>query len=247
MPMAVRRAAGTWCHRVRLQSLHRIAAVARACVTPVAAGVLLILGGSILCSAAELTVTVTDRAGRPVADVVVTAMPTIPFPIAVTAASSAVMDQRELQFAPLVLAVAVGTSVEFPNNDSVSHQVYSFSATKKFQLPLYKGARHPPVTFDNAGLVVLGCNIHDDMVGYIYVADAPYFGTTGANGSLHLGNVRAGDYTVRLWSPFITDVVELLHREVRADARQPALIEFQLGRDLRPRPEPRAKRGNWEY
>ena len=75
-------------------------------------------------------------------------------------------------------SVGVGTRVEFPNNDSVSHQVYSFSPAKRFQLPLYKGEIHPPVTFDQPGLVVLGCNIHDSMVGYIYVTDAPYFGTT---------------------------------------------------------------------
>ena len=72
--------------------------------------------------------------------------------------------------------------MEFPNNDTVSHQVYSFSAAKRFQLPLYKGEVHPPVTFDRPGLVVLGCNIHDVMVGYIYVTDAPYFGKTDREG-----------------------------------------------------------------
>src|SRR5207248_5774076 len=73
----------------------------------------------------------------------------------------AVMDQKNLAFTPRVLVVAAGTPVEFPNNDSVSHQVYSFSAAKRFQLPLYKGEVHPPITFDRPWLVVLGCNIHD--------------------------------------------------------------------------------------
>jgi hypothetical protein len=65
----------------------------------------------------------------------------------------------------------------------VSHQVYSFSPARRFQLPLYKGEAHSPVAFDTAGLVVLGCNIHDDMVGYIFVADSPYFARTDADGN----------------------------------------------------------------
>jgi plastocyanin len=246
MPMAVRRAAGTWCFRLRLQLLAWNSRVGAARVPMLVASAL--LAATITSApAAELTVTVVDRLNRPVADVVVTAMPTTPISASPSAPVSAIMDQRDLQFAPLVLAVAVGTSVDFPNSDTVSHQVYSFSPARKFQLPLYKGAHHPPVVFDKPGLVVLGCNIHDDMVGYIFVTDAPSFGTTDAQGLLHFDNLHAGDYTVRLWSPFITDAVELLHREVRIDPRQPNSMQWHLSRDLRARPEPRAKRGSWEY
>ena len=84
-------------------------------------------------------------------------------------AQHAVMDQRELQFVPDCWWFSTGTLVEFPNSDQVRHQVYSFSGAKTFQLPLYAGAPHAPVLFDQPGLVTLGCNIHDDMVGYIYV------------------------------------------------------------------------------
>ena len=70
--------------------------------------------------------------------------------------SAFVMDQVDLQFVPHVLVVPVGSQVVFPNSDSVSHQVYSFSPTKKFQLPLYRGKPYPPVTFDREGVATLG-------------------------------------------------------------------------------------------
>lgn len=200
------------------------------------------------CPASELAISVVDRSGRGVADVVVTAapleqraLPILPRP------ATAVMDQRNLAFVPRVLVVAVGTSVEFPNNDSVSHQVYSFSPAKKFQLPLYKGARHPPVTFDQEGLVVLGCNIHDDMAGYIYVTSAPFFGKTDFAGALRLPDVPAGDYRVTLWSPLIADPPPSLIRTVHVDEQQAAGSRVQLERDLRARPEPRPRRSDWEY
>jgi plastocyanin len=161
--------------------------------------------------------------------------------------ATAVMDQRDRAFVPRVLAVAVGTSVEFPNNDTVSHQVYSFSAAKKFQLPLYKGTHPAPVTFDRPGLVVLGCNIHDEMAGYIYVTDAPAFGTTGEDGTLLIRALAAGDYRIGLWSPLVADPPASLERTVHVASQDPSGSRVQLTRDLRARPEPRPRRGDWEY
>ena len=141
------------------------------------------LTASISASAVDISVMVVDRDGHGVGEVVVTATPATANAGPSPTLKSAVMDQHNLAFVPRVLVVGVGTSVEFPNNDSVSHQVYSFSAAKRFQPPLYKGEVHPPITFDRPGLVVLGCNIHDGMVGYIYVTDAPYFAKTEVAGS----------------------------------------------------------------
>ena len=138
------------------------------------------------------------------------------------------MDQRDRAFVPRVLVVSVGSSVEFPNNDSVSHQVYSFSPAKRFQLALYKGETHPPVTFDQAGLVVLGCNIHDSMVGYIYVTPAPYFGTTEASGTLKLKDLPTDDYQIVVWSPYIADPPASLARSVHVEAEGAAAERFQL-------------------
>ena len=141
----------------------------------------------------------------------------------------------------------MGTSVEFPNNDSVSHQVYSFSAAKRFQLPLYRGEAHPPITFDRPGLVVLGCNIHDGMVGYIYATDAPYFGKTGTSGSVQLKALPVGDYRIAVWSPFIADPPASLIRSAHIDGNAPAPIRVELSQALRAQPEPKPHRRDWEY
>lgn len=196
--------------------------------------------------AGELLVRVSDKSGNGVSEAVVTAMPLDqrrPWVIE----AKAVMDQRNLAFVPRVIVVAAGTSVEFPNNDVVSHQVYSFSAAKKFQLPLYKGGIHTPVKFEREGLVVLGCNIHDEMVGYIYVTEAPYFGKTDGSGSLDLAGMPAGDYRVTVWSPFIADSAATLVGMVHVGATEVASHRVQLIRELRTRPEPRPRRADWEY
>ena len=112
-----------------------------------------------------------------------------------------VMDQIDMRFDPEVLVVPVGAQVTFPNSDKVAHQVYSFSPAKRFSLGLYRGKRYPPVDFSKPGLVVLGCNIHDAMVGYIYVAESPYSGKSDESGSLQLSGVPAGNYVVKAWSP----------------------------------------------
>jgi plastocyanin len=214
------------------------------CITLVA------IAGSFSCAAADISVIVVDHDGRGVADVVVAVTPAAAMPAGAHPAvglKPAVMDQRNREFVPRVLVVGVGTSVEFPNNDTVSHQVYSFSAAKRFQLPLYKGESHPPVTFDKPGLVVLGCNIHDAMVGYIYVSDAPYFETTAASGAATLKDLPAGDYRVVVWGPYIADAPASLVRTVHVDGNEPAAARFQLSLALRARPEPRPRRRDWEY
>jgi plastocyanin len=207
---------------------------------------LLLLLGSAACPAGNVDVSVVERSGAGVADVVVT-VDSLQSHRTVSAASTASMDQRNRAFLPRVLVVAVGTQVEFPNNDTVSHQVYSFSDAKKFQLPLYKGERHSPVLFDRAGLVVLGCNIHDDMAGYIYVTDAQFFGETDPDGVLHLHGVPPGDYRLTVWSPFIADPASELSRDVHLDSREVSVQQIRLTRPLRAFPEPRPKRGDWEY
>ena len=111
------------------------------------------------------------------------------------------MDQQRLQFVPHLLVVQSGTSVTFPNSDDVSHHVYSFSEGNKFELPLYKGNVYPPKVFENAGVVVLGCNIHDGMLGYIVVVDTPHFAQTNARGVALLEDIPSGDYSVSAWTP----------------------------------------------
>jgi plastocyanin len=200
--------------------------------------------------AGELQIRVDARDGRPVGEVVVTATPQQTGAAASAPKSrervTAIMDQQHKAFVPQVLVVGRGTWVEFPNNDSVSHQVYSFSPPKRFQLPLYKGEVHSPQQFDKAGLVVLGCNIHDSMVGYIYVADTPYFGTTDGAGTLRLKDLPGGRYQVSIWSPRVADDVASLSRDVDVDGSAPKAVEFKLRQALRSSPQPRPHPDNWD-
>jgi plastocyanin len=103
------------------------------------------------------------------------------------------------QFKPAVTVVTPGTSVLFPNQDTVRHHVYSFSPAKTFELKLYAGVPANPVVFDKVGIAVLGCNIHDNMVAWVLVVDTPYFGHTDAQGKLTLDNVPNGNYKLRTW------------------------------------------------
>lgn len=148
-------------------------------------------------SAATLEVQVRERNGAPVRDAVVWAAADGAHPS--PAHRTAIMDQKNRTFIPHVLAVQAGTAVEFPNSDNVLHHVYSFSAAKSFQLPLYKGNPPAPVVFDRPGVVELGCNIHDRMSAFIVVVDTPHFGKTDEGGRITLRDLAPGTYSVFLW------------------------------------------------
>jgi plastocyanin len=102
-------------------------------------------------------------------------------------------------FDPLVTVVPVGTAVTFPNRDSVRHHVYSFSPIKKFEIKLYVGTPAEPVVFDQAGIAVLGCNIHDQMAAWVIVVPTPWYGKAGADGVVRLPGVPSGSYRLRTW------------------------------------------------
>ncbi|HEY1892324.1 MAG TPA: hypothetical protein VGG63_18155 [Steroidobacteraceae bacterium] len=199
---------------------------------------LMALLGALLCSlrapAATLTVAVTLPNGQPLADAVVTVRSNGK-KLPAAAPMHAMMDQMNRMFAPEVLVVPVGSSVSFPNSDSVSHQIYSFSAAKRFQLPLYRGKPYAPVLFDRVGVVILGCNIHDWMIGYIDVTDAPFYGTTDAQGGW-AAQVPPGDYEITVWHPRMHELTPTLVREISVDAGDRATLALQLTKPLRPAP-----------
>ena len=109
------------------------------------------------------------------------------------------MAQVARQFVPSVLIVPTGTAVSFPNRDSVRHHVYSFSATKKFELKLFAGTPANPVVFDKSGIAVLGCNIHDNMTAWIVVVDTPFYGLSDSLGIAALPDVPPANYHLRVW------------------------------------------------
>lgn len=159
---------------------------------------LVLVGTSQQLLAADVTVLVTDGTGKPVADAVVAFYDGKTSAVNPNAAGKIV--QKNKMFNPKITVVQTGTSINFPNEDSFRHHVYSFSPAKKFELKLYSGVPTNPVPFDQAGVVTLGCNIHDSMVGYIYVVDTPFFAKTDDKGKAIL-KLNDGQYNYQAWLP----------------------------------------------
>lgn len=154
------------------------------------------------------------------------------------------MDQVDLQFVPHVLVVPTGSRILFTNTDTVRHQVYSFSPTKRFELPLYRGRPKEPQTFDRAGIAAIGCNIHDNMRAYVFVVDAHYFGRADAAGLLKLADVQPGAYTVQVWHPLSRDMRPVIDQTVTVTAAEPKLA-LKIATPLKLRPESQLPR-NWD-
>jgi plastocyanin len=184
--------------------------------------------GSTLGHAAELRVAIKDHHGKALADAVILATPMDPRIASHFKAQVDVVDQVDKQFVPYVRVIYAGSTVRFPNKDNIQHQVYSFSPAKKFELPLYAGRQVPPVLFDKPGIVVLGCNIHDWMLAYIYVANTPFFAQTTAAGTATLGNLPGGEYTVRIWHPGMEVAEETTLKHVIVAATDVRDLEWQL-------------------
>jgi plastocyanin len=196
---------------------------------------------SVYSSAADVTVTVLDSSGQPVPNLALSLDGTNQATKG-TKPQMQVMDQVNTQFSPFVLLVQKGAKVSFPNSDSVKHHVYSFSDAKSFELKLYRDRKPSPLPFQKAGEVTLGCNVHDWMIGYIYVVDTPYFGKTNKEGQLTI-NLPPDSYTLLLHSPllsgadtnkhvnFIINKAELTQQlEIRlAQPMLPNLSEFEDG------------------
>lgn len=161
-------------------------------------GVLALALGPVL--AATVQVQVQDGAGRVLPEAVVF-LESREARLLVKAAPGEQMAQLNKQFVPRVLVVPVGSSVQFPNHDTVRHHVYSFSAAKTFELKLYSGKEANPVVFDKTGIAVLGCNIHDNMAAWVVVVETPYYGRSAQAGTVVLNNVPAGAYRMRVWHP----------------------------------------------
>lgn len=182
--------------------------------------------------AATIALTVQLPDGKPLAGAVLTV-----HPAGIERAAppvNVVMDQINRAFVPDLVVIPMGSTVEFPNSDSVSHQIYSFSPARKFQLPLYRGKPYPPVRFDQPGVVTLGCNIHDAMLAYVVVTDAPYFGRTDAGGAWSI-DVPRGTYRVTVWHPRLREESEL-ERQVMIGEGDRIALTLRLTKPLQPPP-----------
>ena len=156
--------------------------------------------GAFVARGAEITTTLTDAQGHLLPEGFIYAVPAQAPPMS-GKAKVAKIDQVDKEFVPRSSVIQAGTMIEFPNSDNIRHQVYSFSPANTFQLKLYSGRPSSPVAFEKPGLVVLGCNIHDQMVAWVLVVDTPWFARADAQGKASLHDLPPGKYELLAWHP----------------------------------------------
>jgi plastocyanin len=185
--------------------------------------------------AGPVEVSVRTPAGQPVPDAAVVVEPLVP--VHARGRGRAAIEQRDREFNPWMTVVQVGTSVEFPNNDTIRHHVYSFSEPKRFEIKLYAGKPGQPVVFDKPGQVDIGCNVHDWMEAHVLVVESPYFAKTGADGRATVADVPPGRYRLRLWHPLQKAAVPVREIDVAAaPARLDAVLDARA-REMKPHTE----------
>lgn len=116
------------------------------------------------------------------------------------------IEQTNSQFKPFISAVQVGSSIKFPNRDSFAHHVYSFSEPAKFQSELYSQQESHEIEVSKPGVIVVGCNIHDWMLAYVYVVDTPNFAQP-KNNQVQFESIEDGEYSVSIWHPSMTSPI----------------------------------------
>lgn len=162
-----------------------------------------------------LTVYVRGPGNQPIRDAVVTLHLIGRATPPAAAAGSFTVDQKDIQFHPFVLIVPAGSDVSFPNFDPVRHHVYSFSPTRKFELKLYAREQSRSVRFDKAGIVALGCNIHDQMTAFIDVVDTAYAVKTDATGNAVFSGLPVGaQVALEVWHPYLRAPGNRIERQV---------------------------------
>jgi plastocyanin len=110
------------------------------------------------------------------------------------------MDQRNEQFVPHLLAITVGTTVDFPNSDTTFHNVFSFARGNSFDLGRYPPGRTGGRKFETPGIVPISCDIHSHMSAYLLVFSHPFFAVTDDDGKYSIASVPAGTYSLVVWS-----------------------------------------------
>jgi plastocyanin len=190
---------------------------------------LAVAGAASPLAAAPLSVRVVDASGRPVRDAVVTLYPAGSAARPAHGGGKFVVAQKDLQFHPFLTIVPIGADVSFPNLDPTKHHVYSFSPAKKFELKLFAKDQSRTVHFDKAGVVALGCNIHDQMSAFILVTDSAWTARTNAQGIAAFNDAPNAPGRVTVWHPYLRAPGGQLQQAVSA-------AQHSLGFQVRLRP-----------
>jgi plastocyanin len=190
-------------------------------------------------SAAELAVQILDTRGAPVADAIATieSRPGSAAPARQSTRETRIIDQKNETFIPYVEIFRPGDAVVFHNADHTRHHVYSFAPARQFEFVLTSGQSSTPLELDQVGIVAVGCNIHDRMITYLYISDAPFIARSAADGRVKIDGLSPGDYEVHVWHPQLrpgqAGPVQTLHITDPAEAKDLAFSLSLL-------PDPRA-------
>lgn len=199
-----------------------------------------------MAMAAQLSVGVTDRHGQPVADAVITLLRRDGAAPGAAAPATHAIDQKDLTFLPYVEVFHPGDAVVFHNSDRTRHHVYSFSPVKTFEFVIAPGQAAPALKLERTGVVAVGCNIHDQMISYLYVTDAPWAAKTDASGRVRFDGLPEGAYDVRVWHPRLPPArPDLVQAGVVLAGGESRQLPFQV--ELRPDPRFQFDREHTRY
>jgi plastocyanin len=173
----------------------------------------------------EISIKVVTQLNKAIPNFVVALIPKTTSPTS-QSDNVVIMDQIDTQFSPHILVIQKNSKVLFPNSDSIKHHVYSFSSAKTFELQLYKELKTQPLLFSESGVVELGCNVHDWMLGYVYVVETPFFAKTNIEGNVVI-DVPDGEYQLTVWHPRIQDELSALTRDLSIPIQSAITVRLQ--------------------
>ncbi|MFK7862688.1 MAG: hypothetical protein AB8B95_00530 [Pseudohongiellaceae bacterium] len=159
------------------------------------------------------------------------------------------VDQLDKEFVPHVSTVVAGSRVSFPNSDDILHHVYSFSPLNTFNIPLYGKDQQAEYSqaFNDSGVIEIGCNIHDWMLAYVYVAETVLHGASDESGFVKLSNLPAGEFQLRVWHSRLDEEDVLSTRTIALNQGEITEMEItlELQRDRRVRRAPSSSRSRY--
>lgn len=190
--------------------------------------------------AQTLEVTITDTEGMPLENAVIELLLDEAERANYMQLANSSVDQLDKEFVPTVTIITAGSDVSFPNGDDILHHVYSFSQPKTFNIPLYGRGENDDYheNFPNAGVVEIGCNIHDWMLAYIYVAESELASLSDTNGVATLSSTPSGEYQLRVWHPQASADELVYPVSLTANQTTSMAISLELQRDRRVRRAP---------
>jgi plastocyanin len=195
---------------------------------------------SLISHAQNLEVTITDQEGMPLENAVIELLLDEGERTSYMQPANSTIDQLDKEFVPTVTVISAGSDVSFPNSDDILHHVYSFSQPKTFNIPLYGRGENDDYheNFPSAGVVEIGCNIHDWMLAYIYVAESELASLSDTEGVAILSSTLSGDYQLRVWHPQASEEELVYPVSLSPDQTTTLAISLELQRDRRVRRAP---------